>query len=185
MQTRLTHPRWRCLLGALLLLSACSGSAQLAVQQPVTPAEVNAFLEEVLETAPALSYSDLVERLGPPIRVKVEPAAPPNAATPPDTLRTLIYLGLELTVTESATSVASPPTRVALTDARYTSPEGLRVGYAESQVLRTLGRPTQREPARLIYEKTDPQRCVLVVFLERSSVSRLEWRFNGDESGGN
>ena len=185
MLTRPTQPRWRCLLGALLLLSACSGSEQVAVQRPVTPAEVNAFLEEVLDTAPALSYSDLVERLGPPIRVKVEPAAPPNAATPPDTLRTLIYLGLELTITESATSPASPPTRVALTDARYTSPEGLRVGYAESQVLRTLGLPTQREPARLIYEKAGPQHCVLVVFLERRSVSRMEWRFNGEGSMGN
>ena len=177
MPMRPTQSRWRRLLGALLLLSACSGSQpEAVVQPPVTPAEVNAFLQEMLDGASGLTYTGLVERLGPPVRVKAEPAASSTASSP-DTLRTLIYHGLELTVHEGASPPAVRPTRVALTDARYTSPEGLRVGYAESQVITTLGPPMQREPTRLIYEKTDPQHYVLVVFLERRTVSRIEWRF--------
>lgn len=171
MPTRLTPFRYRCLLGALLLLSACSGSrSEAVVERPVTLADVNAFLQEMLDDAPALTYSDLVERLGPPVRVDAHPGP-----APPDTLRTLLYHGLELTLREGASPPASRPMRLALTDPRYTSPEGLRVGYAESQVLSTLGLPTERESARFVYAQTDAPRWVLVVFLEHDVVSRLEW----------
>ena len=85
-----------------------------------------------------------------------------------------------MTVDEGTSPPTARPIRFALTDARYTSPEGLRVGFAESQVLSMLGLPTQRASAQMIYDKTDPQHCMLVVFLERRTVSRMEWRFNGD-----
>ena len=80
MPMRPTQSRWRCLLGALLLLSACSGSQpEAAVQPPVTPAEVNTFLQEMLGGTPAFTYTDLVERLGPPVRVKAVLAASSTA----------------------------------------------------------------------------------------------------------
>lgn len=177
MPTRQTPFRWLSLLGMLLLMSACSASQPEAmVRPPAPPAAVNAFLQEVLDEAPVLTYDALVERLGPPVRVKAEPAAS-STASPPDTLRTLIYYGLELTIDEGTARA----TRVALTDARYTAPEGLRVGYAESEVITTLGPPMQRKPTQLIYEKTDPQHCLLVISVERRTVSHLEWRFTEEK----
>ena len=107
MPMRATRSRWGCLGAALLLLSACSGSQPDVVLQSVSVADVNVFLQEMLDEAPPLTYSDLVERLGPPSRVKAEPASPP------DTLRTLIYHGLELTLFEEAAPPISRPTRFA------------------------------------------------------------------------
>ena len=175
MPMRLTPSRWGLLLGALLLVNACSGSQpEAVVQRSVTPAEVNAFLQEVIDGASSFTYDQYLQRLGPPVRVEAEPAAS-STTTPPDTLRTLIYYGLELTL--DASPPAARPTRLALTDARFTSPEGLRVGYAETEVISTLGPPMKREPDRLIYEKAEPPGLVLMVFVERRAVSRLEWRF--------
>jgi len=161
-------------LSGLLLLGACGGSPRVAAPQTAST-DVNAFLQEVLAAEPVLAYDDLVEALGSPVRVKAEPMAGANGALPPDTLRTVSYYGLEVALQEGGSP--SRLAHLALTDARYTAPEGLRVGYAESEVLNVLGRPTRREAARLIYEKERPQACVLVVFLERRTISRMEWRF--------
>lgn len=163
-------------LSALLFVSACGGSSGTPVPQQATTADVNAFLEDALATVPTLGYEDLVELLGPPVRVKAEPMGPANAASQQDTLRTMIYYGLEVMFHEGATSPRLA--MVALTGARHTSPEGLRVGYAESEVLSALGLPTRREPTLLVYEKETPQPCTLMVFLEYQAISRMEWRFD-------
>ena len=167
--------RWCWVPGAVLLVSACSGSPQTTTSQQATSAEVTAFVQEALEAVPALGYDDLVARLGPPARIRAEPVTGTNATSAQDTLRTLIYYGLEVALHES--EAPSRLTQVAFTDARYTSPEGLRVGYAESEVVSLLGLPTRREPTLLVYEKESPQHCVLMVFLEQRAISRMEWRF--------
>lgn len=171
---RLFMLRWCGVLGVLLLVSACGGSTETTAPQQATTADVNAFLKEALETALAPGYDDLIARLGPPVRVKAEPMAG-TAASQQDTLRTMIYYGLEVVFHEGA--APSRLARLALTDARHTSPEGLRVGYAESEVVSTLGPPTRRESTLLVYEKETPQPCTLMVFLERRAISRMEWRF--------
>ena len=172
MPTRSHILRWCWVLSALVLISACGGSQRAAPEQTASTdgaTDVNGFLQEVLTGEQAYAYDDLVTLLGRPVRVKAMPAAGT------DTVRTLVYYGLEVGLHEGAS--ASRLVHLALTGARYTAPEGIRVGYAESQVLSTLGLPTRREPAQLIYEKQSPQRGVLVVFLERRAVSRMEWRF--------
>ncbi len=157
-------------LGALLLISACGGSASTTESPAATP-DVNTFLQELIDNPPLLTYEALVSKLGPPVRVRSEPVSGPAS----DTLRTVIYYGLELVLQES--TEASRLTHFALTDARYTSPEGLRVGYAESQILSVLGLPVRREPAQLTYENERPHPFTLVVLLEQRAVSRLEWHF--------
>lgn len=160
-----------CVLSALLQ-SACGGTQPAAAPEVrASTTDVNAFLQEAL-AGPALTYDELVTRLGSPVRVEAAPAALAGGAASGDTMRTVIYYGLEVGLHEASSSRLA---HFALTDARYTSPEGLRVGYAESQVVSALGLPTRREPARLIYEQEGAGRYVLVVFLERRAVSRLEW----------
>ena len=167
---RLFMLRWCGVLSTLLLVSACGGSPETIRPQQATTAEVSAFLQEALETEPVLGYDDLVARLGPPARVKAKPA------DGQDSLRTMIYYGMEVALHEGAAS--SRLVWVAFTGARYTSPEGLRVGYAESEVVNILGLPARREATLLVYEKETPQPCTLMVFLEHRAISRLEWRFS-------
>ena len=172
---RLFMLQWCGVVSTLLLVSACGGSSQVAPPQQATAAEVKAFLEDALETTPTLGYDDLVERLGPPVRVRAAPMDEANATSPQDTLRTMIYYGLEVALHESA--APSRLAHVAFPDTRFTSPEGLRVGYAESEVFSILGRPARREPTLLVYEKETPQPCLLMVFLEHRAISRMEWQF--------
>lgn len=157
-------------LSTLFLASACGGSAG-TIESSATSQDVNTFLQELINKPPLLSYEELVGQLGPPVRVRTEVV--PGQTT--DTLRTVFYYGLELALHEG--TAPARLTHLALTDARYTSPEGLRVGYAESQILSTLGLPARREAARLTYENERPQPFTLVVLLERHAVSRLEWHF--------
>ena len=167
--------RWYSVLCALVLLSACGGSQRVGPEETASAdgsTDVNGFLQEVLAGEQAYAYDDLVALLGRPVRVK----AMPVAGT--DTVRTLTYYGLEVGLHEGASP--SRLVHLALTGARYTAPEGIRVGYAESQVISILGLPTRREPAQLIYEKETPQHGVLIVFLERRTVSRMEWRFDAE-----
>ncbi len=174
------RPVW--VLSGLLLLGACSGSRQGAAEADPAAASASApaptmgvtdFLAAALRGAPDLSYGALVERLGPPVRVKV--AAAPGAGQT-DTLRTAIYYGLEVDLHEATAPPASRLARLALTDARYVAPNGLRVGYAYEHVLRLLGRPTKQTATELFYEQTDPRPHVLVLFLEHRAVSLIEWR---------
>ena len=167
--------RWYSLLCALVLVSACGGAQRAGPEEAAAPdgtTDVNGFLQEVLGSEQTYTYDDIVALLGPPVRVRAMPVAGS------DTVRTLIYYGLEVGLHEGAS--ATRLVHLALTGARYTAPEGLRVGYAESQVISTLGLPTRRKPAQLIYEKKTPRLCILVVFLERRAVSRMEWQFDAE-----
>lgn len=174
MPTRSTTGWLGCLFGALLVVSACGGSRS-ATSSMASTSDVNTFLQRVLETTPRLTYDDLVAQLGVPVREQAEAIDRPGAVQQ-DSLRTLIYYGLEVMLDERTSQL----TRLALTGPRFTSPEGLRVGYAESQILSTLGRPTRQETTFLVYEKERPRPCVLMVILERDTVSRMEWRFTDE-----
>lgn len=162
-----------------MLLNACALVRPRALPETspqVSSSEVNAFLKDMLGSASSMTYEDLVARLGSPLRVDTAFVDEPERRAP-DTMRTLVYPGLELGLHERTGSRDIRLTHFMLTDPRYTSPEGLRVGYSESQVLGMLGVPTRRETTELIYKKTHPSNCLLVVFLEQRTVSRMVWQF--------
>lgn len=172
-------PRLLCVLSALLLLGACASSKNSGRETlSLTSAEVNTFIQEVIGEASSVAASDVLERLGPPVQVNAEAVADAARTTAPDTLRTLIYYGLELSLYEPAAAATSSLWRMALTDARYTSPDGLRVGFAESQVYAVLGLPTRQEHSRYHYESTPSRPFDLTLIMERRVVSRIEWHFD-------
>jgi hypothetical protein len=161
-------------VGLLLIGSGCSGTkpdaaASARARIGNEPEAVTDFLREVVTERPALGYGEVVERLGPPIREQAEPASIRD-----DTLRTLEYYGLEITLREE--EEGSSVARLALTDARYTSPEGLRVGHAESYVLEALGRPAEKTATRYFYAQPGPPPLTMVVTFERRAISRIEWQ---------
>ena len=163
----------------MLMLSACSGAGEttdVASQGPApTTGAVHAVLQEALGASPGLGQDDLVARIGPPVRERTVATAGDEDM---DSLRTLIYYGLEISYPVGGMEAGRRPTRMALTDARYTSPEGLRVGYAEGQVRKLLGPPLHQELSRWVYEKREPVVHDLIVLLEQHKVSRVEWHFH-------
>ncbi len=161
---------------SLLLWGACSGPIpEAAVPGPegapvragTDPEAVTGFLREVFFEAQAVSYEDVLDRFGPPVRRSATPVAGGV-----DSVQTLAYHGMELSLREAGSSLAA----FALTDARYTSPEGLRVGYAQSYVLEALGRPTRKTSTRYLYEQAGPPARTLIITFELRAVSRLEWQ---------
>lgn len=162
-----------CVLGLLLVLGACASAPPpvVATDSPTTATTVNVsdFLADVMMRDLSLSQSDLAARLGEPVRIDTEP---PSSS---GTMKTAVYYGLEVCLHEAGSQ--SSVSWVALTDARHTAPDGLRVGLAQNHILEMLGRPTRQTPSRFFYEKTEPRPMTLVITLEQKAASRLEWQF--------
>ena len=156
-------------LGALLVAYSCSTSYEAAITH-MPPASPDVLLRHVELQGVTWSAEDVESVLGEPVRAEVQPA---EGA---DSLRTLEYYGLEIGLVE--TGASSRVAFLALTDARYTAPEGIRVGFAEAQVLQSLGSPKRRVDDRWIYPDTGGRR--LVVFVEARVVYRIEWRFGAE-----
>ena len=139
----------------MVLAQACSGSQQAAVEHR-PPLDVPGFLQTMVDRQVQVSTDEVTALLGAPVRIREAE------------LRTIFdYYGLEVGFMSGRVA------HVALVDARYTAPEGVRVGWAESQVLRLLGAPTRQASGLLEYEGTTR----LVLTVEQGVVSRVEWRF--------
>lgn len=193
----------RCalLLTGSLLLSACGASEPalqtytdplpydtLAVENaerlpaaPATPpprsAAVAHLIDKALRTDGSISRPELVQRLGLPLHTTVETVANQYDSSRTDTVRTLVYRGLRAMLYET-----SPRTfliRLVLTDHRYLSPEGLRVGMPPQQVVSTIGPPTahDRRAGELIYAEHDTMPTALILTVRRGQVTKIAWEF--------
>ena len=151
--------------GAILAawcLTSCTGTAEIGGD--ITAEEVNAFLDELVSGGRrSFSAEELEARLGIPLRTTVAD----------DTMHVQQYYGLQVGVSRTRSGVEV--LFVALTGPRYRAPEGLRVGYAEREVLRTLGRPADTASGTWTY--TTPEAALLLVEFENRTVSRLAWKF--------
>lgn len=166
------------LIGVVLLISACGGSKKATVsadRAQMSSEEMTVFIEEVLNTGTAYAYNDMITRLGPPVRVRTRAMADGNDSA--DSLRTAVYYGLEFSYYESNAPRRTFLAGLALTDARYVTPEGLRVGLAQAYISDYLGKPTREESTQLFYERTEPVPLQIVVTLEQRAVSHIAWEF--------
>lgn len=140
---------------------------------------VSQLIRTALKSDGSLSYESLIRRLGAPQRVEKVPVANQYVDGQIDTLRTLVYPGVEALVYDVTTEQKTFLVRLSLSSTRYTTPEGLSVGLSEEQVLDQLGPPTRRNSGNgeLIYEETEPTPTSMVVKIHNGRVSRIDWEF--------
>ena len=156
----MTHKRagwW--LVAACVSISACTQPDQYL--QFAEPVDVTGFISLATDGEVVWTPDALEDRFGAPVSTSTQEG------------RTLMqYFGFELILRGDTL------THMALTESRHTAPEGIRVGYAASQVRRLFGPPLVQDAARWEYQ-TDGAR--LVITIEEDVVARLEWRL---EAGG-
>ncbi len=148
---------------ATWLLVSCTGTAEVA--GGIKAADVNAFIDEVVRGGRrSFSAGELVASLGDPVKTT-------RTLMQSDTVDVQQYYGIEVGLGRSPSGVRLM--YMALTEPRYSAPEGLRVGYAEREVLRTLGTPSETASGSWTYTS---EAARLLVHFENETVSRLAWR---------
>jgi hypothetical protein len=147
---------------------------------PGPPSDVvSQLIQTALHTDGSVSYGTLVRRLGAPRRVEAEPIANQYVRGQVDTLRTLVYSGVEALVYDVTGDPKAFLVRLSLSDPRYATPEGLRVGFSEERVVEKIGPPTRRNDAagELIYQETEATPISMVVRIQDGRVVQIDWEF--------
>ncbi len=145
------------------------------------PADVvSRLIQEALQSDGNVSYSTLVQQLGRPKRVETEPVANQYVEDQIDTLRTLVYRGVEAMIYDVANDSKTFLVRLSLSTARYTTPDGLRVGLTKERVIDRLGPPTRRNTStgELVYQETTPKPTSMLIQLRNDRVTRIDWEFS-------
>jgi hypothetical protein len=140
---------------------------------------VSRLIQEALQSDGSVSHSTLVQQLGLPNRIETKPVANQYVRGQVDTLRTLVYGGMEAMIYDVANDPKSFLVRLSLSTARYTTPEGLRVGLTERRALDLLGPPTRRNDTdgELIYQETESTPTTMVLQIRNGRVVKIDWEF--------
>jgi len=190
-------------LAGLLVISAgaCSSSEPARTESGATvpPVEVEAperpvptdeagppadrvtqVIQDALRTDGNLSYNTLLRRLGAPRTTERRTLPNQYVDGQVDTLRTLVYTGLEALVYDVADDTTSFLIRLSLSSTQYATPEGVRVGFSEAQVVDAIGAPTRRNPSEgaLIYQESGSMPTSMVVRVRDGRVVRIDWEFS-------
>lgn len=188
-----------CQVAMTLVISACS-SAESTRSGPETVASpevsrvenpeptreagppsdaVSQLIQRALQSDGSISYDALVQRLGVPRQVRTRPISNQYVEGQVDTLRTLIYTGIEALVYDVTDSPKTFLVRFSISSTQYTTPEGIHVGVSEDRVLDTLGAPTRRNDStgELIYQETESKPTAMVVRIRNGRVVAINWEF--------
>ncbi len=144
------------------------------------PADVvSQLIQEALRSEGNVSYERLVRRLGTPETVETEPVANQYVRGQVDTLRTLVYTGIEALVYDVTDETKTFLVRLSLSSTQYATPEGLHVGLSEQRILDELGPPTRRNASQgeLIYQESEPTPTSMVVRVRNGEVVQIDWEF--------
>ncbi len=141
---------------------------------------VSPLIRKALQSNGSVSYRALVRQLGAPRRVETEPVANQYVRDQVDTLRTLVYGGIEALVYDVTNESKTFLVRLSLSAARYASPKGLRVGLTKQRVIDLLGPPTRRNSSegKLIYQETTPKPTSMLIHIRDDRVARIDWEFD-------
>lgn len=140
---------------------------------------VSQLIQQALRSDGSISYDALIQRLGVPRRVKTEPVANQYVDGQIDTLRTLVYTGMEALVYDVTNDAKTFLVRLSLTSTQYMTPEGVHVGLDAAQVRDKLGPPTRRNASRgeWVYQESGPKPTSMVVQVRNGRVVQIDWEF--------
>ena len=145
----------RILLVGLTCWIGCSSVPEIPESGRV---DVTGFMRQVEEDASVWTLERVTALFGTPVNERAG-----------GQMHTLTYYGMEIAFDDS--SVAT----ITLTDARHTSPEGLRVGYVRDMVRQMLGPPSDSQDRTWQYQTESGTPVVLHWADDR--ISRLEWHY--------
>lgn len=188
------------LVAVSVLLTKCSGSEAarepsnsippppgvrgLEVTSPTSDSgppssNVSRLIRDALESKGNVSYDQLLQRLGSPEDVETETVPNQYVEGQVDTLRTLVYTGLQALVYDVTGEAKTFLVRLSISSTQYETPEGIQVGASENRVLEEFGPPTRRDESRgeLIYEETGTTPTSMVVRIRDEHVVQIGWEF--------
>lgn len=142
--------------------------------------ELAALVEARLNPEPGTERLSLLDSLAPPLRVETEPTENRHVPDQIDTLRTLHYDGLRLTLYDVSASESTILTEIEVTGGQYALREGLRVGDTRENTEDALGPPDERENGTYVYEYSNGAPHYLRLYFSGDTVSEIEWSFYYD-----
>lgn len=149
-------------------------------QTAPVPENVTSVLKQALSRSGELLPKEVREQLGTPQRVETEAVKNEHDPSQIDTLRTLIYDGLQIKFYDVSQSQKSLLMHITMTGDQYAGPEGLRTGLSRSEVRNLLGSPTETKGEELVFEEGDPTPIVTTVHFSDGTADRIEWSFYVD-----
>ncbi len=168
-------------LTAGLALSGCADQ-QAAPVRGVHPSGPTVPLQEALDVtlrpASPTAAEAFLSSLPRPLAVHDRKVANPQDPRRLDTVRTLVYSGLTLTEYRVSSTGSRFPLAVEVSDPRYVTRNGLRVGLSARAAIAILGQPTARDGSTWIYSVVAPQGSApyeLRLRLEGGRVTDLRW----------
>jgi len=167
-------------LGLGLMLSGCSNpDTQQAATAGVPPAPVSLerTLDVMLRPNSATAAEAFLAALPRPLEVRDTTVANPHDPRRRDTVRTLRYDGLALTVYRVQATGTRFPVAVFVTSPDYRTGNGLHVGLTSQDVAAILGAPTVRKGGTWVYQIHAPMSAPyeLTVRLHDGTVRSLRW----------
>lgn len=134
------------------------------------------ILDQAFARHPQTGELTFLDRLHDPQNVSVETQENIHDPTQIDTLRTLQYDGLELTVYH-VSGGKEILKNITVTGDQYETSEGLSVGMTRSKVESLRGQPDQQQNGRYVYNLGGPMPTMLHVAFTDDEVSRIEWQY--------
>lgn len=167
-------------LGLGLVLSACSNPDThplTMASAPPTPISLEQTLDAMLRPGSATAAETFLSMLPKPLEVHDTTVANPHDPRRQNTVRTLGYDGLALTVYRVQATGTRFPVAVFVTSPAYRTHNGLHVGLAAQDVVAILGEPTVRHAATWVYQIHAPMSAPyeLTVGLHDGRVESLRW----------